>query len=269
MTSYLMDSASEGMRLEAKTIASVAEAQLRRVGLARGMTALDVGCGSGAVTRVMSSIVGGEGAVGVDGSAARVDLAIHLAGEAASAACFVQGSADELPFEDVSFDLAWSRFLFEYLPAPQAVLREMIRVVKPGGIVAVADLDHQLQTFQPMPDSLASELNVALQLLRANGLDPEVGRKLFPWFHAAGLQNIRVQVQTHQLYAGPMPERDLANWTQKLQTSAARLTALTGEAARWKQLTTEMQALFTKDDFFYYAPLIIVSGTVPLAQPPQ
>jgi len=261
--SYLMESPGEGMRLEDKTSAFVAEAQLRAAGLLPGMKALDVGCGSGAVTRVMCDVSGADNVIGADASAGRIGMARRLAAEKTSRARFVQAQADALPFADATFDFAWSRFLFEYLPSPPEVLREMQRVVRPSGIVVVADLDHQLQTFQPLDDALATELHLALQLLRAHGIDPDVGRKLHPWFHAAGFENVRVQVLLHQVYSGPMPERDLANWTQKLETSAARLTHFTGDKDRWQRLVMAMHDLFRRPDFFYYAPLILVSGTVP------
>jgi ubiquinone/menaquinone biosynthesis C-methylase UbiE len=263
--SYLMEAAGEGTRLEGKTSAAVAEAQLRGAGLAPGMTALDVGCGSGAVTRVMSGIIGGPGAMGLDASVDRIDLARKLAAEKGSSARFVQGQADALPFPDGSFDFAWSRFLFEYLDSPQAVLREMQRVVRPGGVVVVADLDHQLQTFQPLSEELGAQLGEALEWLRAHGFDPDVGRKLHPWFHAAGFEEVRVQVLMHQVYAGPMPEADLANWTQKLAVSTARLARLTGETGRWQRLAEAMHRLFRQPDFIYYAPLIVVRGVVPRA----
>jgi len=53
---------------------------------------------------------------------------------------FVEGDAAAMPFLDASFDVAVSRFAFHHLPDPEPVAREMARVVKPGGAVAMIDM---------------------------------------------------------------------------------------------------------------------------------
>jgi ubiquinone/menaquinone biosynthesis C-methylase UbiE len=53
---------------------------------------------------------------------------------------FVEGDAASMPFEDASFDVAVSRFAFHHLEDPEAVTREMSRVVRPGGHVAIVDM---------------------------------------------------------------------------------------------------------------------------------
>lgn len=135
---YIMESPEEGNRLEAKTVKSAARRQLRLAGLAPGMHALDVGCGTGAVTRVMASIAGPGRVLGIDSSDDRLSKARALAERAGLAVAFARGDACRLALPDAAFDFSWSRFLFEYLPAPERALAEMVRVTRPGGIVAVA-----------------------------------------------------------------------------------------------------------------------------------
>jgi SAM-dependent methyltransferase len=53
---------------------------------------------------------------------------------------FVEGDASAMPFADGSFDVAFSRFAFHHLPDPEAVAREMARVVRPGGHMALIDM---------------------------------------------------------------------------------------------------------------------------------
>ena len=79
---YLMDGPREGRRLEAKIRSAASRRQLRHAGLAPGMDALDAGCGSGAVTRVMAAIAGPGRATGVDASASRIAQARALACDA-------------------------------------------------------------------------------------------------------------------------------------------------------------------------------------------
>lgn len=260
---YIMESEREGARLEGKTDAAEAERQLRTVGLVTGMCVLDVGCGSGAVARVMAQIAAPGRVVGLDDSEQRVALAARLAENAGIAAEFLAHNAARMPFADGEFDFAWSRFLFEYLPDRRAVLAEMRRVTRPGGVVVVADLDGQLSSFYPLEPSLAAEWEAGLALIRRGGFDPEVGRKLYGDFLAAGLEQVSVTVQPHQVYAGGLPERDRANWTEKFTTACARLSAATGEDLRWTKLRDRMLSRLAEPDLFYYSTLVTVRGVVP------
>lgn len=260
---YLMESEREGARLEGKTDAAEAQRQLRAVGLCEGMCALDVGCGSGAVARVMAHLAAPGRAVGLDVSDLRAALARTLAEKAGIVAEFVAGDAARMPFADGEFDFTWSRFLFEYLPDRRAVLAEMQRVTRPGGVVVVADLDGQLSSFYPLEPGLAAEWETGLALIRRGGFDSEVGRKLYGDFLAAGLEQLSVTIQPHQVYAGGLPERDRANWTEKLTTACARLVAVTGEKPRWAALRDRMLARLAEPDLFYYSTLITVRGVCP------
>src|SRR5215216_3807238 len=89
--SYIMESAREGARLEAKTDPAVSEQQLRQTGLQRGMRALDVGCGTGAVTRTMAKIAAPGRVVGVDTSTSRLAQARELAAADGVEAEFMEG----------------------------------------------------------------------------------------------------------------------------------------------------------------------------------
>src|SRR5690348_5269688 len=97
------DSAQEDMCLDAKTDATLAAAQLQLTGLRAGMDALDLGCGTGAVTQVMTTIVGPGRVVGVDLSAPRLAEAQMLAAERGMEIAFVAVEATRLPLPDAGF----------------------------------------------------------------------------------------------------------------------------------------------------------------------
>jgi ubiquinone/menaquinone biosynthesis C-methylase UbiE len=261
---YLMESTTEGDRLEAKTDPEIAREQLTWAGLRPGMQAVDVGCGTGAVTRIMARMAMPGAAIGIDVSADRLNQARRLAPEQGDGIAFLAGDANTLPIPDNAVDFAWSRFLFEYLSSPERALAEMLRVTRPGGVIAVADLDNQLDAFYPLDEPLRSALALARQLLGTIGFDPWVGRKLFTWFQRARLEDIRVCVTPHQIYAGGLRERDLANWRQKLATAADRLAQLSGESHRWEFVARELLALLQRPDGFYYSTLVMVRGTRPM-----
>ena len=168
-----------------------------------------------------------------------------------------------LPIPDASLDFVWSRFLFQYLKQPPRALQEMIRVTRPGGIVAVADLDGQLEQFYPLDRSLQRDVATALRILGTTGLDTRIGRKLYTMFYAAGLERIRVTAAPYQLYAGKLDEAALSNWTLKLENTARVLARITGETARWRAFSDRFMKRVVEKDMFYYCTVIEVSGRIP------
>ena len=255
---YLMESRDEAARLELKTDRTFTVDNLQRAGLKSGMKALDVGCGSGAVTRVMGGIALRE-PYGIDLSVDRLAAARALATECSVRPAFICASADSMPFTPDSFDFVWSRFLFEYARAPTAILEEMIRVARPGGIVAVADLDAQMTQFYPKPDELGRKLDQAIAILSKFGFDPVVGRKLYKWFVDAGLREVRVQVFPYQNYFGGLTGAALANWKQKVATIGETMRRVDPDGS-WEPFGIEFLAHMTRPDLCYYTTMILVTG---------
>ena len=104
-------------------------------GISPGDRVLDVACGTGVLTREAAVRAGPGGAVtGLDLSPEMLAVAARLSPELR----WQQGSADALPFPDQSFDAVVSQFGLMFFPDPVAGLREMMRVLVPGGRLAVA-----------------------------------------------------------------------------------------------------------------------------------
>lgn len=101
---------------------------------------LDVGCGDGCILRALSPRVGR--AVGVDISEAALEVARSSSGADIE---FVQGDAEEgLPFDSDSFDVVFSGDVIEHLFDSASFLREMHRVLKPNGVLALTTPYHGL-----------------------------------------------------------------------------------------------------------------------------
>src|SRR5262249_49807885 len=122
----------------------------------------------------------------------------------------------------------------------------------------------QLDQIYPLDPVLRIELAEAMRLLGSTGFDPLVGRKLFSWFHRAGLRDVSVQVQPYQVYGGGMPDREWSNWQTKLDVGTQRLVELSGDRPRWEAFRDNYLAWIRRPDVFYYASLILVRGTVPI-----
>jgi ubiquinone/menaquinone biosynthesis C-methylase UbiE len=107
-----------------------------------GATVLDLGCGAGLDSLIAAQRVGPEGRViGIDFSDAMLMRARQAAAQAGiDNVEFRRADAEDLPFDDDSFDVALANGIFNLNPARDAILGELVRVVRPGGAVYVAEL---------------------------------------------------------------------------------------------------------------------------------
>jgi ubiquinone/menaquinone biosynthesis C-methylase UbiE len=107
-----------------------------------GETVLDCGCGTGTLAIVAKRQVGSQGRVhGIDLSRDQLDVARKKARKAGLDIEFHEGSVDELPFPDASFDAIFSTLMVHHLPKDIkiAAFREMRRVLKPDGRIVIVD----------------------------------------------------------------------------------------------------------------------------------
>lgn len=121
-------------------LADAQQALLARAALAPGERVLDVACGTGIVAFAAARAVGAGGAVlGVDLSGAMVEVAQRRAtAQGIPNARFARRDAEQLELPDASQDVVLCALGLMYLPDPERALREMRRVLRPGGRVVVA-----------------------------------------------------------------------------------------------------------------------------------
>ncbi len=146
-----------------------------RGALERSPTALDIGCGPGLVMELLSPYLDVQG-VDIDADAV---MASNARGQRAQV-----GRAEELPFEDGSFDIVYCSFLLLWTPDPVKVVREMTRVSR-DWVICLAEPDHGGRISYP--PSLGSVDELFIKGLRKQGADPEMGRKLQSVFMRCGL----------------------------------------------------------------------------------
>jgi SAM-dependent methyltransferase len=107
-------------------------------GVATGGTALDVGCGPGALTRELVNRLGPDAVTAVDPS----ESFVAAATERLPGVAVLRAAAEHLPFADGRFDAALAQLVVHFMSDPQAGLGEMRRVTRPGGTVAACVWDH-------------------------------------------------------------------------------------------------------------------------------
>jgi SAM-dependent methyltransferase len=107
-------------------------------GVAPGQTAIDVGCGTGALTAPLAELLGTASVAAIDPSEPFVEATKLRLPELDVRA----GAAESIPFGNDAFDYALAQLVVHFMADPVDGLREMARVVKPGGVVAVNVWDH-------------------------------------------------------------------------------------------------------------------------------
>ncbi len=115
---------------------------LGEIVLGSGAAVLDVGCGAGMDALIAAREVGGGGRVsGVDLTPEMIEVARSALDEAGAAnLTFQVGQAEELPFGDSSFDVVISNAVINLVPDKERMFAEMARVLRPGGVLCVADV---------------------------------------------------------------------------------------------------------------------------------
>jgi SAM-dependent methyltransferase len=124
-----------------------------------GLRVLDVGCGPGSITVGLAAAVAPGEVVGVDADPERVALARERAAQAGAGTVRVErADVHALPFPAASFDAALVHAVLEHLPDPAAALREVHRVLKPGGVVGARSPDYGSGVLLYPPDPLLDEV---------------------------------------------------------------------------------------------------------------
>jgi SAM-dependent methyltransferase len=212
------------------------------LGLQPGQRVLDVGCGSGVVTRDMARRVSPSGrAVGIDPSVEFLTIARDLARQDGldGVAEFREGSALALPFGDGEFDVALAATVLVHVPGGDGAVPEMARVVRPGGRVGIFEFDGDSLLVSHPDRTLTRRIVAALSDHAA--VDGWLVRRLPGLLTQAGL--------THVAARAFLPlEREPDGFYARAAVRAAEVAAQTGaitqaERERWlAELRTEQAA---------------------------
>lgn len=192
-----LDAAAEVARLEAQVrlVKPLEDDFVAAAGLSADAWLLDVGCGPGFFAeRAARELVPQGRVTGVDVDPSLLALARARLKDSGLALDFVEGTGVRLPLPDDAVDFTYGRFLVQHLSDPVAVLREMVRVTRPGGTIALVDTDDGALLVHPQVDGFDELIRASGQAQRDRGGDRRVGRKLKALLLAAGAEDARTRL---------------------------------------------------------------------------
>ncbi len=219
-------------RIPSDKSAELAEVLESLIDFSRVFRIVEVGCGRGRLAIRMAGLVGGRGHVlGLDTSKEILGLAVRDArAERVSNITFDVGDARSLRLPDGGADMVVCSSLLCSLKEVDSVVREMLRITRKGGVVAIAEPSGEQRCHDP--DSprftyLSSKLNGAfVRGWRRRGVDQHIGLRVPEILLRHGLKEIAAEVVT-QVFLMSDPRRAFEDVEDQLTTESSRLPAPT------------------------------------------
>lgn len=186
-------SEEEAMRLEVQAVAlsNIIDQEFDAMDIRSGMTILDAGCGTGAITRRFAQIVKPAKVTAIDFDPLFLDQARAIAAdEGIENVSFESGDIDNLEYQDGMFDLSYCRLVLMHVQNPVKTVKELKRVTKKGGKVAISDQDDGTVLVHPVMPKLTDLWNRYGQWAKTE--DRYIGRQLVSILSKAGLKSIKI-----------------------------------------------------------------------------
>lgn len=264
---YLMESDEETFRLDLKTDGKIVEKQATWAGIKPGMRVADLGFGSGKTTFYLHKLVQPVGeVVGVDMVEDRVVYAKkHYSNKGIEYICRdIRETLDDLGL----FDFIWVRFVLEYHRSKSFdIVKNISRILKPGGILCLIDLDYNCMSHFGLSQRLEDAIYGIIKILEKNAdFDPHVGKKLYSFLYDLGYKNIDVSLAPHNLIFGELKEIDDFNWTKKVEVAVKKSGYQFKEyKGGFNDFFKEFKAFFADPRRFTYTPIISCKGHKPVS----
>jgi len=259
---YAIDSDTEAERLERQAQLAEIEKHLEFIPISDASRVLDVGCGSGSMTRLLAKANPKAKIVGLDARNEYLEVARQLAEEEGlSNVEYVEGDAFSLPFDNDEFDLVWHKYLFQWLHDPKAALAEMKRVTHPGGKVVSCTFDGFMLEHYPID----TELQQFLEKVMPNLCDSYAGRKVPGMLTELGFVDIAVEIERDRLFTvvGRIEDEARRNLVVQWKAAFPYVTKIWGNEDEAATFVGRLFDYFDHEDTFSACALYFVTGTVP------
>jgi len=238
-----------------------------RVSLGAGSRAIDLGCGPQGVLDLLSERVGSAGrVVGLERNRKSVEMAKRfVADRGLKNVEVVQGDATATRLPGASFDLVHARLVLVNVPYVEAVIREMVRLARPGGVVASHEADYVSHFCDPPLPAWDRLFEIFKAYSFANGIDLFVGRRTHRLFREAGLVDIEVNPVIHVYPHGHNRRMIFWHFLQNVRDRVLEQELIT--ESEFSELTAELKEHLDRPDTLVVSHLFFqVWGRKPLSQ---
>jgi SAM-dependent methyltransferase len=197
---------AEQERLERQALELAPESSwlFDQLGIQQGSRVVEMGCGPRGCLDLLSERVGADGMViGIERSAEQVERARKFIMDSKLINTEVLcADAGETGFPGASFDLATARLVLVNVPKPDLIVKEMVRLVRPGGVIALHEADSTTQRYDPPLPAQTRLLQILNTYAEINGIDRAIAPKVPRMLREAGVVDIRVNPLVHIYPAG-------------------------------------------------------------------
>lgn len=171
---------------------------LEEIGVTRRWWTVDVGCGPLGILDLLSEYAGkGTEVVGLERDPQMLAFGRELMAEREmDNVRLIEGDARATGLPESSFDLAHARLVLVNVPDPEEVVTEMVRIVRPGGWVALQEVDWISWICDPIHPAWTRLLEINSDIWRRRGMDVNIGRRLPRMLQQLGLEDIRCKTHT-------------------------------------------------------------------------
>ncbi len=225
--------------------------------LSTGISVLEVGCGLGDDVFRMAARIGPNGiVVGVDASARMIEEAVGRI-PTSTRVMFAQADARNLPFKDESFSRCRVDRTLQHIEGPRQAIHEMVRVLKPGGLLLAYDNDWGTFAVNGSDEGYAKVIET---LWEESFTNKWIGRYLKHYFLEAGLQNVEIEPSVSVLTDFELADR-IYNLRQTVKRSVETGLLFPAAADQW---VAELQGLSLSGGFLCTLTAHTVVGMKPI-----
>lgn len=195
-----------------------------------GMSLLDCGCGVGSITLDLAEMVAPGQVVGIDTDPSQLETARSMAlKRGVTNVRFEVGNVYALPFSEAAFEGALAHTLLVHLSDPLRALKEMRRVLRPGGIIAVSDDDFSTMVWSPSNPLLDKVRELWIGVLEHNGGSPYYSRHLRRLLLEAGFARTEGHAVAAEYYGTLEESRRFAGLVERLVRDPALSKLVIGQ----------------------------------------
>jgi ubiquinone/menaquinone biosynthesis C-methylase UbiE len=232
---------------------------LQRAGLAAGMRVLDLGCGPGDVTLLASRLVGPAGTVvGVDRSAEAIETARRRAAAGKVTNVDFQLASIEAFLDAKAFDAMIGRFVLMYFGDPVTILKRLLPLVKPGGIVAFLEMDLVASRSAPRVEFVDTVVGWLRETFVRGGVQIDLAARVWRVFEQAGLTPASMFARQNIEAAPPVrASRYIAETVRSLLPVMERLQVATAEQVDIETLAERLQQAASEQHATLLSPLAV------------